>query len=111
MSGQFLAPAVLPPGNIHRYSLNNKLRRPCSPSGLFGEEEKSLALWEIFFNTFLLLAYIGSTFGSYVQMILYSVLKFMSIREQKQERNNKVNKYIVCPCEGSGKLFRPIVRP
>ena len=41
---QFLAPAALFPGNIRRYSLNSRLRQPCSPSGLFGEEKNSLTL-------------------------------------------------------------------
>jgi hypothetical protein len=41
----------------------------------------------IFFK-FLLLAYNGSTFGSYGQVILYSVLRFVTIPEQKEKTKN-----------------------
>ena len=41
-------------------------------------------------------------------MTLYSVLMFKSLYQNKnKERTNKVNKYLFCPYEGSGKTVSP----
>jgi hypothetical protein len=70
-----------------------------------------------FFFTFLLLAYVGNTFGSYGQN--NSIQRpeiYVTITEQRHKKKQKIqqeNKSLVCPCGGSGekRLFRPIVRP
>jgi hypothetical protein len=58
-----------------------------------------------FLFTFLLLAYNGNTFGSYGQIILYSVPRFILLYQNKDKKHQleKMNKSLVCPCEGSGK--------